>query len=277
MRLSEVNKEIEDYKKLWKVVGVLTAIGFVAFEIFVFQTSYSRYIYTYANKLFGAVTAVMVVYMALFVLWAYRKIKKTLKPLIEKRTKLEQDEQFIKRRVGIYEAADEGQRMELRAAYRDINAAYHADSLGCRDLLLASLTKSQMKKKVDSKAYGIAATVTGGTALGLITHLEAERRNDEIERHNSELWKKSFQQEMEGEHKRKEAKKQIEESEARLKELESEIERTKDVELKNWSYENYKDYDWSKVGRQSRMVTIEGVEYNVDGKGIGLSPVVDKK
>ena len=75
----------------------------------------------------------------------------------------------------------------------------------------------------------------------------------------------------------KEAKKQIEESEARLKELESEIERTKDVELKNWSYENYKDYDWSKVGRQSRMVTIEGVEYNVDKKGIGLSPVVDEK
>ena len=82
---------------------------------------------------------------------------------------------------------------------------------------------------------------------------------------------------MEGERKQKEAKKQIEESEARLKELESEIERTKDVELKNWSYENYKDYDWSKVGRQSRMVTIEGVEYNVDRKGIGLSPVVDKE
>lgn len=110
-----------------------------------------------------------------------------------------------------------------------------------------------------------------------VAHLEAERRNDEIDRHNSELWKKSFQQEMEGERKQKAAKKQIEESEARLKELESEIERTKDVELKNWSYENYKDYDWSKVGRQSRIVTIEGVEYNVDGKGIGLSPVVDKE
>ena len=39
MRLSEVNKEIEDYKKLWKVVGVLTAIGFIALEIFLFQTS----------------------------------------------------------------------------------------------------------------------------------------------------------------------------------------------------------------------------------------------
>ena len=209
MRLSEVNKEIEDYKKLWKVVGVLAAIGFIALEIFLFQTSYTRSIYTYARirdyKLFGGVTAAIVVYMAILTIWAYRKYKKALKPLIEKRTKLEQDEQFIKRRVGIYEAADEGQRMELRAAYRDINAAYHADSLGCRDLLLASLTKSQMKKKVDSKAYGIAATVTGGIALGLITHLEAERRNDEIERHNSELWKKSFQQEMEGEHKRKEA------------------------------------------------------------------------
>ena len=124
------------------------------------------------------------------------------------------------------------------------------------DLVCSTLTKMQMKKRVNSTAYGIAGTAAGGTALGYVAHLEAERRNDEIDRHNSELRKKSFQQEMEGERKQKEAK---------------------DVELKNWSYENYKDYDWSKVGRQSRMVTIEGVEYNVDRKGIGLSPVVDEK
>lgn len=281
MRLSEVNKEIEDYKKLWKVVGVLTAIGFIALEIFLFQTSYTRSIYTYARirdyKLFGGVTAAIVVYMAILTIWAYRKYKKALKPLIEKRTKLEQDEQFIKRRVGIYEAADDEQKKQLNRAYFDVNTAYKANFLGSMDLVCSTLTKMQMKKRINSTAYGIAGTAAGGTALGYVAHLEAERRNDEIDRHNSELWKKSFQQEMEGERKQKEAKKQIEESEARLKELESEIERTKDVELKNWSYENYKDYDWSKVGRQSRIVTIEGVEYNVDGKGIGLSPVVDKE
>lgn len=271
MRVSEINKEIEKNKK-WCKWGIIFMVAlFAAVELFELWCSYKIGYYD------GESTFMMLFIGVPLGLFAYINTKKSIKPLIEKRTKLEQDEQFIKRRVGIYEAADEEQKMKLRAAYRDINTAYHENALGARDLLLASLTKSQMKKKVDSRAYGIAGTVTGGTALGLITHLEAERRNDEIERHNSELWKKSFQQELEGERKRKAAKKQIEESEASLKGLESEIERAKDVELKNWSYENYKDYDWSKVGRQSHIVTIEGVEYKVDGKGIGLSPVVDKK
>lgn len=273
MRVSEINEEIEKKEKVFKKVVIFLVIEFVVLELCFLGVGYKFKDYDGL----GLMTLAELIIIGVVIPMGYKADQKELKTLIEKRTKLEQDEQFIKRRVGIYEAADEEQKMKLRAAYQDINAAYHADSLGCRDLLLASLTKSQMKKKVDSRAYGIAGTVTGGTALGLITHLEAERRNDEIERHNSELWKKSFQQEMEGERKRKAAKKQIEESEASLKGLEGEIERTKDVELKNWSYENYKDYDWSKVGRQSRMVTIEGVEYNVDGKGIGLSPVVDKK
>ena len=273
MRVSEINKEIEKKEKVFKKVVIFLVVEFVVLELCFLGVGYKFKDYDGL----GLMTLAELIIIGVVIPMGYKADQKELKTLIEKRTKLEQDEQFIKRRVGIYEAADEEQKKQLSGAYFDVNEAYHENSLGAMDLLLASLTKSQMKKKVDSRAYGIAGTVTGGTALGLITHLEAERRNDEIDRYNSELWKKSFQQEMEGERKQKAAKKQIEESEARLKELESEIERTKDVELKNWSYENYKDYDWSKVGRQSRMVTIEGVEYNVDGKGIGLSPVVDKK
>lgn len=271
MRVSEINKEIEKGEKWckWGIIFMVTL--FAAVELFELWFSYKIGYYD------GELTFMMLVIGVPVGVFAYINTKKSIKPLIEKRTKLEQDEQFIKRRVGIYEAADDEQKKQLHRAYFDVNTAYKANFLGSMDLVCSTLTKMQMKKRVNSTAYGIAGTAAGGTALGYVAHLEAERRNDEIDRHNSELWKKSFQQEMEGERKQKAAKKQIEESEARLKELESEIERTKDVELKNWSYENYKDYDWSKVGRQSRIVTIEGVEYNVDGKGIGLSPVVDKE
>lgn len=271
MRVSEINKEIEKNKKWCKWTEIFLVVVFAAVELFELWFSYKIGYYD------GESTFMMLVIEVPIGLFGYINTKKSIKPLIEKRTKLEQDEQFIKRRVGIYEAADDEQKKQLSGAYFDVNAAYHANFIGSMDLVCSTLTKMQMKKRVNSTAYGIAGTAAGGTALGYVAHLEAERRNDEIDRHNSELWKKSFQQEMEGERKQKAAKKQIEESEARLKELESEIERTKDIELKNWSYENYKDYDWSKVGRQSRMVTIEGVEYNVDRKGIGLSPVVDKK
>lgn len=273
MRLSEVNKEIEKNKKETKMVGIFLAVVFLVAELCFLGVGYKFKDYDGL----GAMTFIMLVIMGIGIPKIYKESQKEHKTLIEKRTKLEQDEQFIKRRVGIYEAADDEQKKQLYRAYFDVNEAYKANFIGGMDLVCSTLTKMQMKKRVNSTAYGIAGTAAGGTALGYVAHLEAERRNDEIDRHNSELRKKSFQQEMEGEHKQKEAKKQIEESEARLKKLESEIERTKDVELKNWSYENYKDYDWSKVGRQSRMVTIEGVEYNVDRKGIGLSPVVDKE
>lgn len=273
MRLSEVNKEIEKNKKETKMVGIFLAVVFLVAELCFLGIGYKFKDYDGL----GAMTFIMLVSMGIGIPKIYKESQKEHKTLIEKRTKLEQDEQFIKRRVVIYEAADDEQKKQLHRAYFDVNTAYKANFLGSMDLVCSTLTKMQMKKRVNSTAYGIAGTAAGGTALGYVAHLEAERRNDEIDRHNSELWKKSFQQEMEGERKQKAAKKQIEESEARLKELESEIERTKDVELKNWSYENYKDYDWSKVGRQSHIVTIEGVEYNVDGKGIGLSPVVDKE
>lgn len=271
MRVSEINKEIEKGKKWCKGGIIFMVVLFAAVELFELWFSYKIGYYD------GELTFMMLVIVVPVGVFAYINTKKSIKPLIEKRTKLEQDEQFIKRRVGIYEAADDEQKKQLSGAYFDVNEAYQANFLGSMDLVCSALTKMQMKKRVNSTAYGIAGTAAGGTALGYIAHLEAERRNDEIDRHNSELRKKSFQQEMEGERKQKEAKKQIEESEARLKELESEIERTKDIELKNWSYENYKDYDWRNVGRESRIVTIEGVEYNVDRKGIGLSPVVDKK
>lgn len=51
-------------------------------------------------------------------------------------------------------------------------------------MVCSTLTKMQMKKRVNSTAYGIAGTAAGGTALGYVAHLEAERRNDEIDRHN---------------------------------------------------------------------------------------------
>lgn len=273
MRVSEINKEIEKKKKGFKKVGIFLVVEFVVLELCILGVGYKFKNYDGL----GFIMLLVLVIMGVGIPMGYKADQKELKTLIEKRTKLEQDEQFIKRRVGIYEAADDEQKKQLSRAYFDVNTAYKANFIGGMDLVCSTLTKMQMKKRVNSTAYGIAGTAAGGTALGYVAHLEAERRNDEIDRHNSELWKKSFQQEMEGERKQKAAKKQIEESEARLKELESEIERTKDVELKNWSYENYKDYDWSKVGRQSRIVTIEGVEYNVDGKGIGLSPVVDKE
>lgn len=273
MRVSEINKEIEKKKKVFKKVGIFLAVEFIVIELCFLGVCYKSKDY---DDL-GLMTLAELIIIGVCIPMGYKADQKELKTLIEKRTKLEQDEQFIKRRVGIYEAADEEQKKQLHSAYFDVNEAYRANALGGMDLVCSALTKMQMKKRVNSTAYGIAGTAAGGTALGFVAHLEAERRNDEIDRHNSELWKKSFQQEMEGERKQKEAKKQIEESEARLKELESEIERTKDIELKNWSYENYKDYDWRKVGRESHIVTIEGVEYNVDRKGIGLSPVVDKK
>lgn len=273
MRVSEINKEIEKNKK-WCKWGIIFMVAlFAVIELCLLGIGYKFKNYDGL----GFITLLVLVIMGVGIPIAYKASQKDLKPLIEKRKKLEQDEQFIKRRVGIYEAADDEQKKQLHRAYFDVNEAYKANFIGGMDLVCSTLTKMQMKKRVDSTAYGIAGTAAGGTALGYIAHLEAERRNDEIDRHNSELWKKSFQQEMEGERKQKEAKKQIEESEARLKELESEIERTKDIELKNWSYENYKDYDWRNVGRESRIVTIEGVEYNVNRKGIGLSPVVDKK
>lgn len=273
MRVSEINKEIEKMEKVSKKVRIFLVVEFVVIELCCLGIGYKFKDY----YCLGLATLMELVIIGVCIPMAYKADQKELKTLIEKRIKLEQDEQFIKRRVGIYEAADDEQKKQLSGAYFDVNEAYKANFIGGMDLVCSTLTKMQMKKRVNSTAYGIAGTAAGGTALGYVAHLEAERRNDEIDRHNSELRKKSFQQEMEGERKQKEAKKQIEESEARLKELESEIERTKDVELKNWSYENYKDYDWSKVGRQSRMVTIEGVEYNVDRKGIGLSPVVDEK
>lgn len=273
MRVSEINKEIEKRKKVSKKVGIFLVVEFVVLELCFLGIGYKLNDY-YG---LGLMTLMELVIIGVCIPMGYKADQKELKTLIEKKTKLEQDEQFIKRRVGIYEAADDEQKKQLHRAYFDVNEAYKANFIGGMDLVCSTLTKMQMKKRVNSTAYGIAGTAAGGTALGYIAHLEAERRNDEIDRHNSELRKKSFQQEMEGERKQKEAKKQIEESETRLKELESEIERTKDIELKNWSYENYKDYDWRNVGRESRIVTIEGVEYNVNRKGIGLSPVVDKK
>lgn len=273
MRVSEINKEIEKKEKVFKKVVIFLVVEFVVLELCFLGVCYKFKDYDGL----GLMTLVELIIIGVGIPMGYKADQKELKTLIEKRTKLEQDEQFIKRRVGIYEAADDEQKKQLHRAYFDVNEAYKANFIGGMDLVCSTLTKMQMKKRVDSTAYGIAGTAAGGTALGLIAHLEAERRNDEIDRHNSELRKKSFQQEMEGERKQKEAKKQIEESEAKLKELESEIERTKDIELKNWSYENYKDYDWCNVGREARIVTIEGVEYNVNRKGIGLSPVVDKK
>lgn len=273
MRVSEINKEIEKKEKGFKKVGIFLVVEFVVIELCYLGVCYKFKDYDGL----GLITFVELIIIGVSIPILYKVNQKDLKHLIEKRTKLEQDEQFIKRRVGVYEAADDEQKKQLHRAYFDVNEAYKANFIGGMDLVCSTLTKMQMKKRVNSTAYGIAGTAAGGTALGYVAHLEAERRNDEIDRHNSELRKKSFQQEMEGERKQKEAKKQIEESEARLKELESEIERTKDIELKNWSYENYKDYDWSKVGREARIVTIEGVDYNVDRKGIGLSPVVDKK
>lgn len=273
MRVSEINEEIEKKEKVFKKVVIFLVVEFVVLELCFLGVGYKFKDYDGL----GLMTLAELIIIGVVIPMGYKADQKEIKTLIEKRTKLEQDEQFIKRRVGIYEAADDEQKKQLHRAYFDVNEAYKANFIGGMDLVCSTLTKMQMKKRVDSTAYGIAGTAAGGTALGYIAHLEAERRNDEIDRHNSELWKKSFQQEMEGERKQKEAKKQIEESEARLKELESEIERTKDIELKNWSYENYKDYDWRNVGREARIVTIEGVEYNVNRKGIGLSPVVDKK
>lgn len=172
MRLSEVNKEIEKNKKETKMVGIFLAVVFLVAELCFFGIGYKFKDYDGL----GAMTFIMLVIMGIGIPKIYKESQKEHKTLIEKRTKLEQDEQFIKRRVGIYEAADDEQKKQLHRAYFDVNTAYKANFLGSMDLVCSTLTKMQMKKRVNSTAYGIAGTAAGGTALGYVAHLEAERR-----------------------------------------------------------------------------------------------------
>lgn len=117
MRLSEVNKEIEKNKKETKMVGIFLAVVFLVAELCFFGIGYKFKDYDGL----GAMTFIMLVIMGIGIPKIYKESQKEHKTLIEKRTKLEQDEQFIKRRVGIYEAADDEQKKQLHRAYFDVN------------------------------------------------------------------------------------------------------------------------------------------------------------
>ena len=121
MRVSEINKEIEKGKKWCKGGIIFMVVLFAAVELFELWFSYKIGYYD------GELTFMMLVIVVPVGVFAYINTKKSIKPLIEKRTKLEQDEQFIKRRVGIYEAADDEQKKQLSGAYFDVNEAYQAN------------------------------------------------------------------------------------------------------------------------------------------------------
>lgn len=106
MRLSEVNKEIEKNKKETKMIGIFLAVVFLVAELCFLGIGYKFKEYDGL----GAMTFIMLVIMGIGIPKIYKESQKEHKTLIEKRTKLEQDEQFIKRRVGIYEAADDEQK-----------------------------------------------------------------------------------------------------------------------------------------------------------------------
>ena len=106
MRVSEINKEIEKRKKVSKKVGIFLVVEFVVLELCFLGIGYKLNDY-YG---LGLMTLMELVIIGVCIPMGYKADQKELKTLIEKRTKLEQDEQFIKRRVGIYEAADDEQK-----------------------------------------------------------------------------------------------------------------------------------------------------------------------
>lgn len=136
MRLSEVNKEIEKNKKETKMIGIFLAVVFLVAELCFLGIGYKFKEYDGL----GAMTFIMLVIMGIGIPKIYKESQKEHKTLIEKRTKLEQDEQFIKRRVGIYEAADDEQKKQLHRAYFDVNTAYKANFLGSMDLVSFALS-----------------------------------------------------------------------------------------------------------------------------------------
>ena len=143
MRVSEINKEIEKKKKGFKKVGIFLVVEFVVLELCILGVGYKFKNYDGL----GFIMLLVLVIMGVGIPMGYKADQKELKTLIEKRTKLEQDEQFIKRRVGIYEAADDEQKKQLSRAYFDVNTAYKANFIGGDGFSLLNTNKDADEEK----------------------------------------------------------------------------------------------------------------------------------
>ena len=269
MTVDKLNKRIEKQAKQTQTIKIIDYVWFsflgVGGIVLIILSTIEEYI---GFAVWGVVLLLFAVGL-LILLQIELKKDNSLEKLEAWKKHLLESEDEIRRRVGLYQAADEEQKKCLKSAYQAERSAYQEKGIAVIDMLAKYSGKRRLE---NSTAKGLVGAAVGGATLGYIAHRDAEKRNEEIRKKNFEVDRKVS----EAEEKISHAEKKIAQIYEQMWEIESEIEQSKNINVKDWSYNNYKDFEWSNVGKDGLVIVLEGVEYRVENKGIGLKLLIDR-